>query len=114
MAEGSGSTGGGGFNLGLLSPFSGSGGFSMPSSSYSALSDRSPINVAPIGVNFGAILQPYGQGSPENGGIGADFMARYTGSSPGTKQANDIFGSNLLPILIIGGSALAALFLIMR
>ena len=113
MAEGAGSTGGGGFNLGLLSPFSGSGGFSMPSSSYSALSDRSPINIAPVGVNLGAILQPVSQGSPENGGIGADYFSRYSGVY-GHSKASDITGSNLLPWIIAAGAGVIALVFLVR
>ena len=86
---------------------------SMPSSATSSLSDRSPINIAPIGFNLGAILQPMGQGSPENGGAGADFMARYSGQVAG-RSASDAKGSNLLPWIIAGGAGLVALFFFIR
>lgn len=104
--------------IGMLSNMfgggSGGGGFQMSSSATSSLSDRSPINVAPIGVNFGAIMQPYGEGSPENGGIGADFMSRYSGHSKSNLSAGDISPSSMLPILLIGGAGLVALLLFMR
>jgi len=104
--------------VGLLSNMfgggQGGGGFQMSSSATSSLSDRSPVNVAPIGVNFGAIMQPYGQGSPENGGIGADFMSRYSGASKQNLSASDIRSSNLLPVMLISGAGLVALLLFMR
>lgn len=92
------------------------GGYSlqMSSAAQSALADRSPINIAPIGFNLGEILQPISQGSPENGGIGADFMSRYSGASKQNLSASDIRSSNLLPILMIGGAGLMALFLFLR
>ena len=103
--------------VGLLSNMfgggEGGGGFQISPSSTSALSDRSPINVAPIGVNFGAIMQPYGQGSPENGGIGADFMSRYSGAKSNL-SSSDIRSSSLLPVMLIGGAGLMALLFFMR
>ena len=88
---------------------------SSTSSSASTLSDRSPINIAPIGFNLGAILQPMGQGSPENGGYGMDFMQRYSGGSAGSLTAASLGASNMLPYLLIGGAALAGLlFFMMR
>jgi len=41
-----------------------------------ALSDKSPVNIAPIGVNVGEILKPYNQGSVENGGFGLEYPSR--------------------------------------
>jgi len=106
------------FDLSMLSNMfgggAGGGGFQMSSSATSSLSDRSPVNVAPMGVNFGAIMQPYGQGGPENGGIGADFMSRYSGASQSNLSASDIRSSSILPIMLIGGAGLVALFLFMR
>ena len=102
--------------LGALAGSVGAGGgasLSMPSSATSSLSDRSPINIAPIGFNLGAILQPMGQGSPENGGAGADFMARYSGQVAG-RNASDAKGSNLMPWIIACGAGVVALFLYMR
>ena len=102
--------------LGALAGSVGAGGgasLSMPSSATSSLSDRSPINIAPIGFNLGAILQPMGQGSPENGGAGADFMARYSGQVAGRK-ASDAKGSNLMPWIMLGGAGLVALFFLIR
>ena len=83
----------------------------MSAEATSSISDRSPINIAPIGFNLGAILQPVNQAGPENGGIGADFMQRYTGGgqSPGTFSK----GVNW-PLLIAIPGALVALFFLMR
>ena len=91
------------------------GGYSlqMSSSAQSALADRSPINIAPIGFNLGAILQPMNQGSPENGGAGLDFMNRYSGQVVG-RQAGDINGTNWTLIAIAGGAGLMGLFLLLR
>ena len=102
--------------LGALAGSVGAGGgasLSMPSSATSSLSDRSPINIAPIGFNLGAILQPMGQGSPENGGYGMDFMSRYSGGgiSPGTAIAK---GTNWPLMLAIPGALVALFFLIKR
>lgn len=91
----------------------GGGGLQMASSATSALSDRSPINIAPIGFNLGAILQPMNQGSPENGGAGLDFMNRYSGQVVG-RQAGDINGANWTLITIAGGAGLIGLFLFLR
>jgi len=85
----------------------------MSSAAQSALADRSPINIAPIGFNLGEILQPVAQGGPENGGIGADFMSRYSGASAGSLSAASLGASSTLPLLLIGGAALAALLFFM-
>ena len=92
----------------------GGGGLSMPSSATSSLSDRSPINIAPVGVNFGAIMQSMDQGSPENGGYGTDFMNRYSGSSPQTLSAGAVGATNYLPVILIGGAFLLALLFFVR
>ena len=86
----------------------GGGGLQMSSAATSSLSDRSPINIAPIACNLGAMFLPYSQGGPENGGIGADFMARYSGGgiSPGTAIAK---GTNWTMLAIIGGVGIVAL-----
>ena len=102
--------------LGALAGSVGAGGgasLSMPSSATSSLSDRSPINIAPIGFNLGAILQPMGQGSPENGGYGTDFMSRYSGGgiSPGKTIAT---GTNWPLMLAIPGALVALFFLIKK
>ena len=99
--------------LGALAGSVGAGGgasLSMPSSATSSLSDRSPINIAPVGFNLGAIMQGMTQGSPENGGIGADFMARYSGQVTGRK-ASDTQKINWPLMLAIPG-ALVGLFVL--
>jgi len=35
------------------------------------------VNVQPVGVNLGAILQPFQQGAPQNGGSGIDYTSRF-------------------------------------
>jgi len=40
------------------------------------MSDRSPIHIAPVGVNLGAILAPFNAGAPENGGYGIEGISR--------------------------------------
>ncbi|MFH1931048.1 MAG: hypothetical protein ABIN18_05605 [Pseudomonadota bacterium] len=108
--------------IGLLSPMAGmaaggaggGGGISLPSSATSSLSDRSPINIAPVGFNLGAIMQPMMEGSPENGGFGVSFMNRYSGSSAGTLSAGTLGATSILPYVLIGGAALVALFFLVR
>jgi len=41
------------------------------------VSNRTPINVCPIGVNLGEILRPYNEGSVTNGGYGLEIPSRY-------------------------------------
>ena len=99
---------------GLFSMGTGEGGFNTPSSAYSNLSDRSPITIAPVGVNFGAMMLPLTQGSPENGGLGVDFMKRYTGGSLQHRSASDGASGSLTPWLIAGGAGLLALIFLIR
>lgn len=75
------------------------------------------INVAPVGVNFGAMLQPFDQGSPENGGYGVVLPSRYGGSSttPSLKytpsEKAPVFNLPLIACAALGG---LALFMFMR
>ena len=98
----------------LFSMGTGQGGFAPSSSATSSLSDRSPVNIAPVGVNFGAIMQPYGQGSPENGGLGGDYMARYAGGAASRLTPSNFGASNWLPYVLAGGAGLVALLFFMR
>lgn len=41
------------------------------------ISDRSVINVCPVGVNLGEILRPYNEGAYSNGGFGLETASRY-------------------------------------
>ncbi len=101
--------------IGALAGSVGAGGgglsLSMPSSATSSLSDRSPVNIAPVAFNMGEILQSASQGSPENGGFGSEFMARYAGGggAPGAIKK----GANWPLMLAIPG-ALLALFILMK
>ena len=91
------------------------GGYSlqMSSAAESALSDRSPINIAPIGFNLGEILQPINQGSPENGGVGADFMQRYAGGITG-RTAKDVGKTPWLLYTGVGLIGLTILYMVAR
>ena len=83
-------------------------------------SDRSPINVAPTGVNIGEILKPYQQASRANGGYGMQLPSRlfpnsnkvkqYTPETYGEKEETDY----TLPVLIIGGVGVFMLYKYMR
>ena len=75
--------------------------------------DRSYVNIAPVGVNLGAILDPYNQGSAQNGGFGLELMSRY---APAARDNASLsvsagLGSYLLPILLLGGGLLVFMFL---
>jgi hypothetical protein len=54
-----------------------------------------------------------GQGSPENGGAGADFMARYSGQVAGRK-ASDPGGINWTMLSIVGGIAAVGIVLMIK
>jgi len=47
---------------------------STPQAFYGA---PSYVNVQPVGVNLGAILQPYLEGSASNGGSGLNYTSRF-------------------------------------
>ena len=81
---------------------------------------RNTINVAPVGVNLGAIMQPY-TGNPESGGFGLstdrlNFSGLNTVAAPAPWQADSLnkakasvaaaSKSNAVP-LAIGGAILA-------
>lgn len=53
------------------------GGGSAPAPPQSFLGAPSYVNVQPVGVNLGAILQPFTQGAPANGGSGLDRVSRF-------------------------------------
>lgn len=81
------------------------------------LSDRSPIHIAPVGVNLGAILAPFNEGSPENGGYGINTLSRYMPermqsefqlAATGTTQKGNYL------IYIVGAGALALAVLLFR
>ena len=101
--------------FGALAGSVGAGGgasLSMPSTATSTLSDRSPINIAPIGFNLGAIMQGMTQGSPENGGLGADFMKRYSGG--GIAPGKTIAPRMNWPLMLAIPGALVALILLIK
>lgn len=81
------------------------------------VSARTPVSIAPIGVNFGEIIQPMNQSSPETGGYGIQFPSRYqtTGYSPASLGLSMPEGAS--PFLLIGlalALGLGAFFFIKR
>jgi len=72
-----------------------------------SVSTRNPVNVAPVGVNLGAIMQPYQTGSAVNGGPG--FSAETPGS---TLKVGAPAGGFTLP-LIVGGVAVGGVLLVL-
>ena len=79
-----------------------------------SMANRSAIHIAPVGFNFGAIVAPFNEGAPANGGYGLDLPSRYrtiaTGAQP-TLTTQTGFDWRIL--LLIGGAGLG-LFLIVR
>lgn len=79
-----------------------------------SLANRSPIHIAPVGFNFGAIVAPFNEGAPTNGGYGVDIPSRYrtvaTEAQPtlATRPGLD------WRILLLAGGAGLGLLLIMR
>jgi hypothetical protein len=96
------------------------GGGTQPGTSSSAtgeLNDRTVINVAPVGINLGALLQPLNEGSPANGGFGVDIPSRYIPISTGLdtlaeETAKARAGSFLWPAaLALGAGVLLVYFM---
>ena len=79
-----------------------------------ASNDRTNISVAPVGVNLGAILQPYTE-NPLNGGFGLDTgtpfavqgqaLPRFV--APNTPAMRELSESRTLPFVLVGGGLLA-------
>jgi hypothetical protein len=79
------------------------------------INDRSAINVAPVGVNLGEILRPFREGSPANGGYGIQTPSRWIGGesagfSPKLAPQKATMDEGAVPVLILGGLAIAGLF----
>jgi|LGOV01.1.fsa_nt_gb hypothetical protein len=74
------------------------------------------IHIAPIGVNLGAILQPFNEGAPQNGGFGLEYLSRYQGAS--TTPRTTITPSEKAPVFnfpmvcMAGGGCLVVYFLL--
>lgn len=68
------------------------------------LSNRSVINVQPVGINLGEIFLSGSQGSPENGGMGWEMENGFTykerGSRLRVEKAPDMNEQIMVPILI--------------
>ena len=52
-------------------------GNSQPLPPQSFLGAPSYVNVQPVGVNLGAVLQPFMEGSAQNGGSGLNYTSRF-------------------------------------
>lgn len=93
------------------------GGQSGPAVSGGEMGNRSPIHIAPVGVNLGAILAPFQQGSPENGGYGLDVISRYAEniSAPrATSLTDPIVNSPMQGMLVAAGGGLLLLLILLR
>lgn len=69
-----------------------------------------PINVSPVGVNFGAILQPYME-SAYNGGMGLEIPSRYVsqlGASPSLMPSGSVFARAPVNVAMYVGIGLLA------
>lgn len=81
------------------------------SSAAAVWNDRSFTNIAPIGVNLGAILQPHEQGSPENGGSGIELLSRFAPVSrimePLSGKSENLISKLGFPLILAGGGILA-------
>lgn len=85
---------------------------SAPVPTSASLSDRSSINIAPVGVNLGSILQPMFQGAATNGGTGIVPQSRWSnGSYSVTPQgiSFDVASGETSNMLVYGGIAVAGL-----
>ena len=79
------------------------------------IAPASSKQIAPIGINLGNILQPMMEGSPQNGGYGADLISRMGFESPyatipaanespwgGTGQSNMIlYAAGAMVVLLV-------------
>ena len=93
------------------------GGMSGAVSPISDMSNRSPIHIAPVGVNLGAILAPFQEGSPENGGFGLDLMSRYAadmGAPRATSLTTPIVHNDSQGMLIAAAGGLLLLLIMLR
>lgn len=93
------------------------GGTSSTSSATGELNSRTCINVAPVGVNLGALLQPLNEGSPANGGFGLNIPSRYIPVSTGLntlaeEKERAKAGTFLWPCLFAVGAGLLVISLI--
>ena len=80
-----------------------------------ALADRSPIHIAPVGVNLGAMFLPYMEGSIQNGGFGLDPPSRYltTGYRTAPLPAQPL-GLSWEAMACIGGGIVLLSYLLLR
>lgn len=106
---------GGLFGAGTFTP-SLTGGAAAPSEAGGDLSDRSRIHIAPVGVNLGAIMAPYQEGSPENGGYGLELMSRYLTnvSAPRTTALTQADTGFPMGLLIAGAGGLLLVLVLLR
>jgi len=126
------STGSGGGGLGELMGLAGAvgtgglgaipsitGGASGPSQAQGgAVNNRSPIHIAPVGVNLGAIISPYNEGSAENGGAGLDIASRFIDAQFGrtvTQTSTPVATKEFPWVMVIGcGAGICAILTFMK
>jgi hypothetical protein len=73
----------------------------------STLSDRTAINIAPVGVNFGDLLREMNVGSEANGGQGVHVRSRYLGTGASLPTMPDKVSINKLNLIAYPAIALA-------
>ncbi len=80
------------------------------------LSDRSPIHIAPVGMNLGAIMAPFNEGSPENGGWGIETPNRYRTmmASVPSFGGSSREGVSMPMVALIAGAGILTVFMLMR
>jgi hypothetical protein len=102
--------------LNALSGIGSSGG--GPKQISSDMNDRSPINIAPVGVNLGAIIQPFDQGGVSNGGSGLEMLSRYLAggdtSRVNTPLTTPVSMSNSWVWVAVAGAGVVAIYFFMK
>ena len=93
----------------------GGGGPAQSAANESQWNDRSYTNICPVGVNLGAILDPYNQGSTQNGGFGLELLSRFApGQANNPNLSAELKGTmgGAMTWILLGGAALVAVFLL--
>lgn len=88
-----------------------------PSEAYGGvLSNRTPIHIAPVGVNLGAIIAPFNQGGPENGGMGLDIASRFIQGATQARVTPLTAPPSTFPwkIVAVGAAGVGALFIFLK
>lgn len=78
------------------------------------MNNRSPIHIAPVGVNLGAIIAPFSQGGPENGGMGLDIASRFISGSTGARLTPMTSKPFPWTIVALGGLGVAGVYIFFK